>query len=70
MFRAAFRAMPGMGNQQQGNAAGHAHGLPSLFVVFDAILPGDVQRVIKNECGGLKTDAMLAPVIPVFNLVP
>jgi len=62
--------MPGMGNQQQGDAAGHADGLPSLFAVFDAILPGDVQGVVKNVHGGFKTDAMFASVIPVFNIIP
>lgn len=66
MFRAALRFMPCMRNQQQDYATGHTQGLPPLLAIFDAIQPGDMQRVVEYPCGGLKTDPVFALVFGVL----
>lgn len=59
-----------MRNQQQSHAASHAQRLPPLFAVLDAVLPCDLQGVIEHQPGGLKADAVFAPVALVFDIIP
>jgi len=59
-----------MRDQKQDYAAHHANCLPPLFAVLDAILPCDMQRVIKHELGGFKTDAVFVLTALVFSVIP
>lgn len=52
--------MPGMGNQKQGDTADHANGLPAMRVVFNTLLPGDMQGIFEDEHSSFKADAMFA----------
>lgn len=59
-----------MGDQQQRHIADHAHGLPTQFAVFHAILSRNMQWVVENQRGNLKTDAVFALITFVFDMVP
>jgi hypothetical protein len=70
VFSPAFCFVPGMRNQKQDYATRHTNCLPPLFAVLSAVLPCDMQRVIKYEFGGLKTNAVLALVALVLTVIP
>jgi hypothetical protein len=56
--------------QQQGYVADHSDGLPASLTVLSSILSRDVQRILENELGRLKADAVLALVPLVLFFVP
>jgi hypothetical protein len=60
----------GMGHQQHHDAAYRADRLPTLFPAFDPIRVAESERIGENELGGLKADAVLAPVCLGLDRVP
>ena len=62
--------MPRMRNQQQDYSASHTKRLPPRLTIFDALQPRDMQRVVENKCGDLKTDPVFAFVFGVLGVIP
>ena|GEM_PF-3925605 len=62
--------MPGVRNQKQDNASNHANGLPALLPVLNAVLPGGMPGIIKNQLGNLKADTVFALVALAFGVIP
>jgi len=62
--------MPGVRNQKQDDTSNHADGLPTLLAVLNAVLPGSMPGVIKNQLGNLKADTVFALVALAFGFIP
>lgn len=59
-----------MRNQQQDYSASHTKRLLPRLTIFDALQPRDMQRVVENQCGDLKTDPVFALVFGVLGVIP
>ena len=59
-----------MNNEQQKDSGGVSYSLPTLFSVYNAFHPADVERIIKNKTRRLKAHPMFLLVYPVLLQVP
>ena len=48
----------------------HAYRLPTWFTVLDAILSGNMQRVVEYELSDGKTDAVFTLVAGILGFIP
>jgi hypothetical protein len=59
-----------MCNQKQNLTACKAQCLPTLFFIYDAILPEKNIGVFKDGLGQFEPDTVLFDVDPLFNIIP
>jgi len=59
-----------MSDQQQVNAVHDSNRLPARLAVHFPVLSCQVVRIIEDQNSGVKTDAMLSLIDPVFSFVP
>ena len=69
MLAATFLIEPSVCHEHHHTAGCQAHGLPPLFAVFNAVLPAQVQGIVKHPLRRLKTDAVFCQVAGAFTVV-
>ena len=66
MLGAIFIIEPGVSDKQHQIACHHAHGLPTLFAIFNSVLPAQMQWILKHPLRCLKTNAVFSRLLALL----